>query len=271
MNHLLESTIDTLIEQRDGPASPSVAAIGQEARAISAKEFMVEMETVLRSAEFAKAPRMIRLLRYLVEKTVSDETTSLSEESIGLNVFDRDPLGYHTCEDPIVRVQTGRLREKLRMHYGSGGSERTLRITLPVGTYQPIVERHVVKGVDLTKNYLLALQPVRSINPGLAAQSFADGLSEELADRLFRQFGSQIVSPNFGASLRTAGAASHILEGSVRMNDNQIRASFRLVDAAAGSIAWCAQFDRGGCLTISLEEQLAKEVCDSLRKYYCQT
>lgn len=248
-----------------------MAIPSERVQAISAREIVLEMEAILRSAAFAKAPRMIRLLRYLVEKSVADDSKSISEESVGLNVFDRDPRSYHTCDDPIVRVQVGRLREKLRMHYETGGNQRAFRITLPVGTYRPVVERHTATGIDFTKHYLLALQPVRCIHPDVAARCFADGLSEELADQLFRQFGSQIVSPNFGASLRTTGAASHVLEGSLRVNADQIRATFRLVDAAAGSIAWSAQFDRAACLTINLEEQLAKEVCDALKKYYCQT
>lgn len=231
----------------------------------------VEMEAVLRSADFARSPRMIRLLRFLVTKSFLDETSSLTEYAIGLNVFDRDPRCYHTCDDPIVRVQTGRLREKLKLHYDAGGSKREFRLTIPVGSYRPELQQHAVKGSDFTKNYLLAMRPVRCISAQTEARCFADGLSEELASQLFLQFGSQIVSPNFDTGSRTSGAASHFLEGSVRVCSERMRATFRLVDAAAGSIAWSEQFDRAAALTINVEETLAKEVCDSLRKYYCQT
>ena len=213
---------------------------------------------------------MIRLLNYLMEKSISGDLPGLAEEAIGLAVFDRDPRSYHPCDDPIVRVQTGRLRAKLTMHYDGTGNRRAFRIVLPTGSYQPVVRPQRIEQKDFTKNYLLALHPVRCISAEPAARCFADGLGEELADELFRHFGSQVVSPHFVADARTSGAASHFLEGSLRVCGEQLRASFRLVDAAVGSIVWSAQFERAAVLTLNVEQHLAKDVCDTLKKYYCQ-
>lgn len=228
------------------------------------------LEKILCSAGFSKAPRMARLLRYLVDKSLSGATSALTETAIGLAVFDRDPATYYSPEDPIVRVQTGRLREKLRRYYAGEGTDALLRITLAQGSYRPLVQTAPVRESILVKNYLLALQQVRCLTVDVAAQGFADGLSEELANQLFNAFGNLIVSPTFGAASRTLGAASHHLEGSIRLYDQHIRASFRLIDAAAGCIAWSAQFDRAARLDIEAEELLAQDICSALKAYYCQ-
>lgn len=228
------------------------------------------MEDILRSSGFARSPRMMRLLRYLVEMYVMEDNAALTEVRIGLEVFDRDPECYFTGDDPIVRVQTGRLREKLTAFYETEGARAVIKITLPLGSYRPVLQRSAIKRNDFMKNYLLALQPVRCINSDVAVRCFADGLGEELANRLFHEFGNQVVSPRFDAEARTAGAVSHVLEGSVRASKERMRASFRLVDAAAGCIVWSAQFDQPACLSMNGEENLARAVSDSLRTYYCQ-
>ena len=237
----------------------------------STQDCRAELAAVVASAEFVRAPQMIRLLDYLVAQSLCGNLAGLSEEAIGLAVFGRDPVSYHPYDDPIVRVQTGRLRVRLSKHYDGSGNRRAFRIVLPVKSYQPVLQAQRPTQLDFTNNYLLALQPVRCIGSDPAARSFAEGLSEELADALFRHFGSQIVSPGFAAESRSSGAVSHVLEGSLRVHDEQLRATFRLVDAAAGSIAWSAQFERAAALTLNVERHLATEVCAALRQYYCQS
>ena len=250
------------------PPRETVAA--RLATTISSQDWRAELTALAASTEFAKAPRMVRLLRYLVEKAIEGDAASCSEEAIGLAVFERDARNYYPSEDPIVRVQTGRLRARLTAHYDKAGNRRAFQIVLSSGSYLPVVQRQLAQEFDFAKSYLLAVHPVRCISGVPAARHFADGLSEELADELFRFFGNQVVSPHFVADSRSIGAASHFLEGSLRVCGEHLRASFRLVDAAVGSIAWSAQFERPVALTLEAEQHLAKEVCDALRKYYCQ-
>ena len=45
--------------------------------------------------------------------------------------------------DPVVRVEAGRLRDKLREYYGTDGEGDSIRIDLPKGTYTPRIKfRH---------------------------------------------------------------------------------------------------------------------------------
>ena len=56
---------------------------------------------------------------------------------IGLDVFGRKADSYDPAFDPIVRVQMGRLRSKLRAYYNGSGLPDLVRIDVPVGTYVP--------------------------------------------------------------------------------------------------------------------------------------
>ncbi|MDP9108258.1 MAG: hypothetical protein M3N23_04210, partial [Pseudomonadota bacterium] len=145
-----------------------------------------------------------------------------------------------------------------------------IRITIPVGQYRALIERQPIKAPAFKNHYLLAMKPVRAISIEREASHFAEGFSEELAHRLFVEFGSQVVSPTFSDQSATDGTASHWLEGSVRIVGDRLRATFRLVDAKVGSIAWSAQFDRTACMSMGGEEHLANEVCAAVRNYYCQ-
>jgi hypothetical protein len=49
-----------------------------------------ELNRILESKGFATASRMKRLLRYVVDKTLSGEADQLKEYAVGLEVFDRD-------------------------------------------------------------------------------------------------------------------------------------------------------------------------------------
>src|SRR4051812_48017839 len=76
-------------------------------------------EEILESNAFTKAHRMRRLFRFLVEQAVAGENRNTNEHTIGIEVFDREASAYMPGEDPIVRVQIGRLRQRLNAYYAA--------------------------------------------------------------------------------------------------------------------------------------------------------
>lgn len=228
------------------------------------------MVRLLGSEAFAKARSMCRLLQFLIDQHLSG--SKIKEHEIGVAVYSRDPLSYHTVDDPIVRVQVGRLRERLKSYYASAGRQAGIEISIPLGSYMPLIRRLSVAGPKLGQRHMLAIRPVQQIGAASPASSFASGLNEELSDRLFQEFGNKIVAHTFAPAGREGFASqqqvSHVLEGSVRMEGEQLRASFRLVDALAGGIAWSRQFDRRAPYAIALQEELAQAVCLSLQEYF---
>jgi TolB-like protein len=251
-----------------GRAAPGFAIHDSTGAACKPEDVKAALARVLDSADFCKAQRTSRLLRFLVEKSLAGAVRETSEYAIGIDVFDRDPGSYSTGEDPIVRIQMGRLREKLKVHYAAAGARSDLRIVIPIGSYMPRITRTPQAPGPAGDGGLLAVLPLTYLSPDPQGVAFTHGLSEELSFQLFKRFGHQVVAHTFPADAALMGAGRQRLEGSIRIDDGRIRASLRLVDAAAGSIAWAEQFDRTGPCAIAMQEELAIAVCGALKQHF---
>ena len=102
------------------------------------RRILDELEKVLASTAFANAGRSGRLLRFLVEETVSGRG-GLKESVLALKVLGRPP-GFDPRTDPIARVEVSRLRVRLELFYASEGRADEVRIVLPRGSYVPMFE-----------------------------------------------------------------------------------------------------------------------------------
>jgi tetratricopeptide (TPR) repeat protein len=96
-----------------------------------------ELERLLDSDFLRRSPSHLRLLRYLVERRLANDDGALREMSIGIEVFHRNPATYDPKNDPIVRVNVSRLRERLVKHYAMFEAPPQVRIDLPKGRYVP--------------------------------------------------------------------------------------------------------------------------------------
>ena len=106
-------------------------------RLIDPSLIQAELQNITESPVFSQSVRLRRFLSYVVERAVSGQTSHLKEYTIGLEVFDRPPA-YDPRLDPIVRVEAGRVRQKLARYYESLGKDDAVRIDLPKGSYIPL-------------------------------------------------------------------------------------------------------------------------------------
>ena len=106
---------------------------------ISLEAKRAELEAVLASELFMRAPTLAHLLSYLCEKTYAGEGDQIKEYSIGLDVFRRGPE-FEQESDSIVRVQANRLRKRLAEYYATEGASHPIHITIPLGQYVPLFE-----------------------------------------------------------------------------------------------------------------------------------
>ncbi len=95
-----------------------------------------ELEAVLASESLAKSPNLVKFLRYIGLKSLEGEGHTLKQYNIGVEALGRSP-DFDPKQDPIVRVEAQRLREKLKRYYETEGVEHTVVITLEVGHYSP--------------------------------------------------------------------------------------------------------------------------------------
>ncbi len=107
---------------------------------LSPEEIRAALNAALARPEWVQSSRMSQFLRFVVDRTLAGQGSSLKETVVGVEVFGRDP-GYDPKVDPVVRVEARRLRLKLQEYYAGSGSSDTVRVVLPKGTYQPRFER----------------------------------------------------------------------------------------------------------------------------------
>jgi hypothetical protein len=98
-----------------------------------------QVRRVVHSATFRNAATLQQLLLFLAAKTLSRSTEILKEYTIGVEALGRK-TDFDPKIDPIVRVQSHRLRLKLREYYEVEGPHDPILIQFPKGHYLPIFE-----------------------------------------------------------------------------------------------------------------------------------
>lgn len=94
-----------------------------------------QLERLLQSKTFETSEVHRRLLQYLTEETLAGKADRLKEYIVGLEAFGKPP-SYDPRHDSIVRLQVGRLRQKLREYYDTEGPDDPVHITLPKGGFK---------------------------------------------------------------------------------------------------------------------------------------
>ena len=80
-----------------------------------------QLEAITGQSSFSGAPKLLRLLKYLVENELAGEGDQLNQMRIAMEVMDRG-VEFDPSVDSVVRVEAGRLRTKLRDYYAGEGS-----------------------------------------------------------------------------------------------------------------------------------------------------
>src|ERR1700722_4734203 len=103
---------------------------------MDAERVRAQLERILASAPFADAERASRFLGFVVERALEGRDGEIKEFVIGVEALGRN-TSFDPKSDPIVRVEAGRLRERLRSYYESEGEADSVSISLPKGRYVP--------------------------------------------------------------------------------------------------------------------------------------
>jgi TolB-like protein len=96
-----------------------------------------QLDRMLAHSLFSGADRRTRLLRFLIEQTLSGQAEALKESVLAVEVFDR-PTAHDPKIDSLVRVEMSRLRSRLIEYYAQAGSSDPVRIEIPKGSYAPV-------------------------------------------------------------------------------------------------------------------------------------
>lgn len=119
-----------------------------------------QVERILQSDTFRASSVLRRLLRYLADKAFLGQSDQLKEYTIGVDAFGKPPT-YDPRQDAIVRLQIGRLRQKLGEYYRTEGKDDRVILDVPKGHFELKWEPRAVvpdvradEAVQVSKNKL---------------------------------------------------------------------------------------------------------------------
>jgi len=120
----------------------------------------------------------------------------------------------------------------------------------------------------------IAVLPFLDLTPGMQNGEFADGITEELIDKLSKVPGLRVPAPTASfyykekqlpiADIARALGVAYVLDGSVRKSGTRVRVSARLVRADNGYVAWTEDYDRSFHDLLWVQDDIAGEVAKAL-------
>jgi transcriptional activator of cad operon len=121
----------------------------------------------------------------------------------------------------------------------------------------------------------VAVLPFLDLTDGMKEEEFADGMTEELIDKLSKIPGFRVPAPtssfyfkgkqiSVADVARTLGVA-YVVDGSVRKSGTRLRVAARLIRAENGYIVWSETYDRPFGDKLWIQDDIAGEVTKALR------
>lgn len=95
-----------------------------------------ELDSVLQSGIFNRAPNLASFLKYVGERYLEGHADQIKEYSIAVEALGR-PRDFDQKKDSIVRVEAHRLRKRLADYYQGPGASHPVHIVIPNGQYVP--------------------------------------------------------------------------------------------------------------------------------------
>lgn len=102
---------------------------------VSAEAQRAEFDSVVQA--LGPSSRLARLLQYMGEKYFAGKIDDLQEYNIATEVFGRSPATFDSSQDAVARVETHRLRKRLKEFYSSEGKDHPIQLSIAAGSYVP--------------------------------------------------------------------------------------------------------------------------------------
>lgn len=100
------------------------------------QEIRAQLDRILASTEFNVPARVRQFLIYVVNETLAGRADRIKAYTVAVEVFGRD-ANFDIQNDPVVRIEAGRLRRALERYYLLAGSSAPVLIEIPKGAYVP--------------------------------------------------------------------------------------------------------------------------------------
>lgn len=121
----------------------------------------------------------------------------------------------------------------------------------------------------------IAVLPFVNISGDKEQEYFSDGLSEELIDHLVHSTDLKVIARSSSFQFKGKNedvraiarqlAATHVLEGSIRKDRQELRITAQLIRASDGVSLWSHTYDRAVVEIFKVQDEIAEQVSQALR------
>src|SRR5215470_1193776 len=153
---------------------------------IKAEALAAELDRICESPAFRHSLRHQQFLRHLVACKAAGRLANLREIALGIDFFGRSASTYDPKTDGVVRVEAGRLRQRLDRYYHGEGIDAPFEIYLDKGSYLPQFRVRAAAAVTIGAQPSIAVLPLSPATPAPADMEFSAALNDQLVQTLSR-------------------------------------------------------------------------------------
>ncbi|WP_282605683.1 BTAD domain-containing putative transcriptional regulator [Pelagibius sp. Alg239-R121] len=275
-------SVDTAIGLRRGPFLEGQAPVGQEydgwlfaERTRLDRLYLDAAMGIMRQAELAgRTERALEVAKRVLSVDTENETAARCLMRL---------LSQHGERRAALRFYDS-LRERLNDEFAIQPQQATVdlynAIRKPYNRRKTELPAIVEPGPVPAKapnpqEISIAVLPFANLGPDLVDDFFIDGLTEDIVTDLSGAVGISVASRHTTLAMKEHAigavqaarhfAVSHVLEGSVRRENNCLRVTVRLIDGHSGHQIWAQRYDRGDEGVFALQDELSRDVAEILK------
>ena len=174
------------------------------------------------------------------------------------------------------------VRNKLEFPMVSLGRRELKNVGESVEVFKVVLpwERQEAAGQGLDRNRVAVL-PFANMSPDPADEYFADGMTEELIDRLAQIKGIEVIARTsvmtFKGEKKKAAQMAHelgvgsLVEGSVRKAGNRVRVTAQLINGTTEGHLWSSHYDGNLDDIFAVQSEIAEKVASELKVRLLET
>jgi len=142
-------------------------------------------------------------------------------------------------------------------------------------TKKSVTTTHETQAIIAPNDLSIAVLPFENISNDPEQEYFSAGMMEEILNHLYKIGDLSVTSrtstmryKNTTKSIREIGkelGVVHILEGSVRKDENQVRITVQLIDVDSDAHLWAENYDRELKNVFEIQSEVAKKIAEVLK------
>lgn len=235
---------------------------------ITREALAAELDRICESLAFRHSHRHQQFLRYLIECKLGGRLAALREIALGIDFFRRPASTYDPKADAVVRVEAGRLRQRLDRYYHGEGTAAPFEISLDKGSYVPAFRLRAPAAVASGAQPSVAVLPLSPSSSLPADVECAAALADEIVQTLLRLPQVRVFGPESSTAAEIATAPDVARDRlkvawivRARWSDDEPRTLLlEIVSTASGKTLFAQRINTVAASALALHQRVRSEV-----------